>query len=82
MSDNHWYFLRTCLCPKCKAKVGENNCMNCIHLQNSGANFRCDGFASHDKPLVSMFDTCTYFEDRRLRNEKSEQHNLETMSIL
>lgn len=62
MADNNWHFLYNCLCPECKTKVGEDNCMNCIHIQHSGSNSRCTGFASYNKPLVSMFDTCTYFE--------------------
>ena len=69
LTKNGWHALKSCLCPECKTKVKENNCMNCIHMQYKDFNYRCmkslseeHGIVKVDGSIVSEFDTCRDFK--------------------
>lgn len=50
-----WHHLKRCLCPECKNKVGEKNCLNCATVHYNDFNWRCQ----KDHSIVSEYDTCS-----------------------
>lgn len=69
-----WHMLKSCLCPKCKSGVGEENCMECKHQDYHDFNHRCcrevsnngDGLILFDGSIVSEFDVCEHFVNKSL----------------
>ena len=64
-----WHIFSSCLCPECKTKVGENNCMNCTHMEYKDCNYRCrrntsnkSNIITYTDSVVTKYDTCKYFK--------------------
>ena len=61
--ENNWHYNTTiCLCPSCKEKVGDNDCLHCKHRDVKYSTNVCGLLSEYDEVKVFKGDTCTRFE--------------------
>lgn len=76
MMVDGWHVLKNCLCPFCKERVGEENCLNCRYWTIKHSNSICGrpsdnqegvqkGFYLYDGSFVSEYDCCPHFVARK-----------------
>ena len=58
-----WHYNTTiCLCPSCKEKVGDNDCIHCKHKDVKYSTDVCGLLSEYDEVKVFKGDTCSRFE--------------------